>query len=56
MTKDQKLEWLANATPEQLVNQLSSMASIMATSDLATRINTEEDFQLTRAEILKRLG
>lgn len=55
MTKEQKLEWPA-VTPQQLMDQLSSMASIMDTGDLVSRIKAEEDYRLTEAEILKRRG
>lgn len=50
MTIEQKKEWLAKATPEELLGQYVSSVSTNRFG-----IN-DEDIRLTRAEILRRMG
>lgn len=56
MTKEEKIEWLANATAEQLVEQLRWAVTYMHSADFAIMIQGNEDYALVKAELLKRLG
>ena len=62
MTKEQKINWLANASDEKLVKQFETSA--MWASDPFTYAKKTgyafeeimEDYDLVRAELLKRLA
>lgn len=57
MTREQKIEWLANATSEQVVNQMrwATIATVKADT-IAKQIEAQEDFELVKEELLKRLA
>jgi hypothetical protein len=56
MTREEKIEWLANATAEQVVDQMFWAVSAMSTGNIETRVQANEDYSLVKAELLKRLG
>lgn len=55
MTKAEKIEWLANATPDMLVEQLRWSVHSMDSDNLGVKIEGNEDYKLVKAELLKRL-
>ena len=56
MTREEKIEWLANATAEQVVDQMFWAVSAMSTGNIETKVQANEDYSLVKAELLKRLG
>ena len=58
MTREQKIEWLEKASAEQLLAQYDSSAARMSRLfECGYNVNeTIEDYELTRAEVLKRLS
>jgi len=54
MTVAEKLEWLSEASNEELVSQLMSLTSAEAVR--CSYGAGQEDIDLTRAEILKRMA
>lgn len=57
MTREQKIEWLAKASNEEVVNQLRWAVTGMNVEEFGinTRIEAQEDYELVTAEILKRM-
>ena len=56
MTKEQKLEWVAKCTNEELVEQLRWTVLRGQSNSIAERIDANEDYELVKAELMKRLG
>lgn len=56
MTREEKIEWLANATAEQVVDQMFWAVSAMSNGNIETRVQANEDYSLVKAELMKRLG
>lgn len=59
MAREQKVEWLENATAEQLLAQYDGAAARMRNLFENPYLNfneVQEDLELARAEILKRLS
>lgn len=50
MTIEQKKEWLANATPDELLEQYVSFVNTNRFG------KNDEDIKITRAEIISRMG
>ena len=57
MTTEQKIEWLANASGEELMKQYESdcMFAFQSTMSLENRMEFIENVKLDKAEIMKRL-
>lgn len=57
MTREQKTEWLRNASNEEVVNQMRWAVTAMTKADhIATQVEGQEDFELVQAELLRRLN
>lgn len=57
MTREQKQEWLAKATNDEVLEQLKWATVAMTAGDhIETRIQGQEDYDLAVAEIAKRMG
>lgn len=59
MTREQKIEWLANATAEQLLEQYDRASFDMRRVWECSYLNfnaVQEDWTLTRAELIKRIS
>ena len=56
MTKEQKIEWLANATNEQVIEQLRWAVHSMDSDNIKVQIMGSEDYEVVKAELMKRLG
>lgn len=58
MTKEQKMEWLANATNEEVIGQFIRSAKDEVNAlrkGIAEQIEAYEDVKLCQAELLKRM-
>jgi len=55
MTKAEKIEWLKNATDEEVINQLYWAVSAMSIGSIQMQVEGQEDFELSKAEALKRM-
>lgn len=56
MTKEQKLEWLGNASPEDLLKQYRSMIGRAEKMEFGKEwFALTDDIELTEKEILKRM-
>lgn len=55
MTREQKIEWLASASNEAVVDQLKWAVTSMNGDSISTRIEGQEDYDLITAEILRRM-
>lgn len=58
MTRQEKVNWLANASVEQLVKQFETLARTAGRcgDSIQAQIIADEDLALAKAELLKRLG
>ena len=56
MTREQKIEWLANANNEEVIEQLRWAVHHMDSDNLKTKIEGNEDYKLVKAELMKRLS
>lgn len=59
MTKEQKIEWLENASAEKLLQQMVTSVKWMqyeSERDFLKEIEHAEDVELVKAEILKRIN
>ena len=57
MTREQKIEWLRKASNKEVVNQLKNAVIRMTDCrSIEARIEGQEDYDLTQAELLKRMG
>lgn len=55
MTKEEKLNWLANASNEDVVNSLRWAVLKISGSTIKERIEGQEDYDLISTEILRRM-
>ena len=56
MTEQEKIDWLAKATPEKLIEQLRWTVTIIANAEtFAARYDAQQDYELITAEMLKRM-
>lgn len=55
MTRQEKIAWLANASNEEVVNQLRWAVTAMTNGSQAFQIEGQENFELAQAEILRRM-
>jgi len=56
MTREQKIEWLANASNEQVIEQLRWAVQYINSDNLSLQIEGNEDYELVKAELMKRMG
>ena len=57
MTREQKINWLENATNEEVVNQMKwAVIAMTKAESIAKQIEAQEDYELAQAELLKRLN
>jgi len=56
MTQEQKVDWLANASAEELVKQAEWTIAYRNSDNIALRIEGNRDWELVKGELLKRLG
>lgn len=56
MTREEKINWLTNATNEQVINQLKWSVIAMSNGSIEQQIEGQEDYDLVTAEILKRMN
>lgn len=55
MSREQKIEWLASASNEAVVDQMKWAVTMMNGDSISTRIEGKEDYDLVTAEILRRM-
>lgn len=56
MTKEQKIAWLENATPEELLRQYNNMVGRSCKMEFGKEwFELSADLELTEKEILKRM-
>jgi len=55
MTREQKIEWLAKATNEKLIEQFRNTVRRMNCGDFATEIAACDDCALIENELMKRM-
>lgn len=56
MTREEKINWLVNATNEQIINQFKWSVIAMSKGSIEQQIEGQEDYDLVTAEILKRMN
>lgn len=56
MTREQKVEWLNNASNEEVLNQLKWTVITLSKGSIEQQIAANEDYEIVTAEILKRMG
>lgn len=56
MTRERKVEWLNNASNEELLNQLKWTVITLSKGSIEQQIAANEDYEIVTAEILKRMG
>lgn len=56
MMREQKIEWLAKATDEEVVEQLRWAVHFMDSDNIGMRIDGNESYALVKAELMKRLS
>lgn len=56
MTKEEKINWLRNATNEQVLDQLLSAQARLSYSGIDEQVEAQEDVELSREEILGRMA
>ena len=57
MTRQEKIDWLRNASNEQVIDQMKWAVLAMTKADhVATQIEGNEDYELVTAELKRRLG
>ena len=56
MTREEKINWLINATNEEVINQLKWSVIAMSNGSIEQQIEGQEDYDLATAEILKRMN
>lgn len=57
MTREQKIEWLTNASNEEVINQMRWAVTGMTTaSSIEMQVESQEDYELVVAELTKRLN
>lgn len=56
MTREQKIEWLKNASNEEVINQMKWAVTFMAKAEsIAMQIESQEDYELVTAELKRRM-
>ena len=55
LSYEEKIAWLQSADSEQLVNQFYSAIVRLTKSSLSEQIEAQEDYDIIKAELLKRL-
>lgn len=55
MTREQKIEWLANASNEAVLNQMRWAVLKMNKGGIEEQVEGQEDYELVMAELKKRL-
>lgn len=58
MTRTQKRAWMAEATDEQVLNQLLSAKAILCycSSSIGEQVEAQKDLEIAREEILRRMA
>ena len=56
MTRERKVEWLNNASNEEVLNQLKWTVITLSKGSIEQQIAANEDYEIVTAEILKRMG
>ena len=57
MTREEKIEWLAQASNEEVINQMRwTVTAMVSSTSLELQIQANEDYELVTAELRKRLG
>ena len=56
MTKEQKIEWLAKATNEKLVDQFRNTVRRMNCVDFKMEMDACDDYTLVENELMRRLN
>lgn len=54
-TREEKINWLVNATNEEVINQFKWSVIAMSNGSIEQQIEGQEDYDLVTAEILKRM-
>ena len=55
MTREERIEWLKNATNEEVVNQLRWAVAGIYSDMIELQARWNEDYELITAELLKRM-
>jgi len=55
MTKEEKINWLRKATNEELLLQYEFSVRTLGNDSIAAQIEAQEDVELAREEILRRI-
>ena len=55
-TREQKIEWLNKASNEDVVEQLKWAVLATTRENLEIQINGQENYELIKAELMKRLN
>ena len=56
MTRDQKIEWLANASNEEVLERIRwAVVAIYKADSIAAQVEGQEDYDLVMAEIRRRM-
>lgn len=55
MTREQKIEWLANASNDAVLNQMRWAVLKMNRGGIEEQVEGQEDYELVMAELKKRL-
>lgn len=56
MTKEEKINWLRNATTEELLQQFESSVRSTGSITIAAQIEAQEDLRLVKDELRRRLA
>lgn len=56
MTRERKVEWLGNASNEELLNQLKWTVITLSKGSIEQQIAANDDYEIVTAEILNRMG
>ena len=58
MTREAKIDWLRNASNEELIGQMKSTVVAISHSGntIEQQINLQEDYELVTAEMLRRMA
>lgn len=56
MTKEEKINWLRKSTNEEVLDQLLSAQSRLSYSGIGEQVEAQEDVELAREEILRRMA
>ena len=56
MSMSEKLEWISQATSDELLIQFESAVRMMNSEIIPVRIEATADYYMIKAELMKRLG